>query len=598
MKKILILIAILVFAFIQGAYAQNVNISASFDRNSAAVGEQITMQISVSGDTNDIPEPKLPGIPDFNVYSSGRSQSVSIVNGKMSSSIAYNYVLSPTKPGKFTIGSATLVYKGQTYSTQPVEITVTASPQAAPAQLPAASAQNPSAGQAQPAAASRELFVESSVDKKTAYVNEQITLSFKFFHRVSLLSQPQYSPSDTTGFLTEDLPPQKNYYTDINGQRYLITEVKTALFATSKGRYTVGSAQLRCTVNDNGQGGEDIFNQFFGGGKTIVLKSDPITVDVIDLPSQNKPQSFTGAVGKFNISASLDKSQTETNQPITLNVKISGNGSIKTITEPKASFQNFRKYDTITSLNIEKPNYIVSGSKVFKIVLMPLIAGNVTIPPVEFTYFDLAEKNYKTINTPSLSVSVKPGTSAPPPMPALSSGQGTQVLSQDIRYIKTKLSGALSSAPIYKSTFLFALQFIPGIFFLIFWRYNTYRQNLYKNTGLVRFTFAYKSALKKLKKLNLEIAALTPDKVSSRIFDILCSYLADKFNVSACGIISEEVRKKLQEKNVNPDAVAKIVILWEELQFVQYAPAQATQDKVNELLNNTTIVLKELEKEL
>ena len=591
MKKIPVLVSALVIAFFQGAYAQNVSISASFDRNSAAVGEQITMQVSVSGDANDIPEPKLPGIPDFNVYSSGRSQSVSIVNGKMSSSIAYNYVLSPTKPGKFTIGSATLVYKGQTYSTQPIEITVTASPQAAQ-QLSQASAGNPAPAGGE----TRDLFVESSVDKKTAFVNEQITLSFKFFHRVNLLAQPQYSPSDTTGFLAEDLPPQKNYYADINGQRYLITEVKTALFATSKGKYTVGSAQLKCAVSDTGQGGDDFFNQFFGRGKQIVLKSDPIAVEILDLPLQGKPQSFTGAVGKFNVSASLDKNQTETNQPITLSVKISGNGNIKTITEPKAQFQNFRKYDTLTSLNIEKPNYIVSGSKVFKIVLMPLIAGNVTIPPVEFTYFDPAEKSYKTLNTGSLNVSVKAGTSAPPPALAqmLSQGQGTQVLSQDIRYIKTRLSGALTYAPIYKSAFLFVLQFVPCIFFLIFWRYNSYKENLYKNTGLVRFTFAYKSAVKKIKKLNLEIAGLTPDKVSSKIFDILCSYLADKFNVSACGITSEEVRKKLTQKQINADAVAKIVTLWEDLQFVQYAPSQANQDKVNELLNNTTIVLKEL----
>ena len=556
------------------------------------MGGQVTLQVVVSGDSNDIPAPKLPGIADFNVQGSGSSQNISIVNGKMSSSVTHNYVLSPTKPGKFTIGAANIVYKNQTYSTQPIEITVTASGQAAPAPAPSGNTTAPSsAPDAQP------LFVQTSVDKKTAYVNEQITLSFKFYQRINLLSQPQYAPPDTTGFMSEDLPPQRNYSTNVNGVGYNVIELRTALFATSRGKFTIGPAQLRCTVGD-GSGGDDFFNQFFNRGRNIVLKSDPITVEVLDLPASGKPQNFAGAVGKFNISADLDKAQTETNQPVTLSIKISGNGNIKTITEPKAVFQNFRKYDTLTSLSIEKPNYTVTGSKTFKIILMPLIAGNLSIPPVEFSYFDPSERTYKTVSTGSRNISVKPGSSPAPQMPMVSRGQGTQVLNQDIRYIKTKYSPKSAPVALYKNPFLLTFQFIPGLFFLVFWRYSAYRENLYKNTGLVRFTFAYKTASRKIKKLNTEILGMKPEKVTSAIFDILCSYLADKFNVSACGITAAEVRKKLLEKNVNPDRVRKIETLWEELQFVQYAPTQATGEQVTGLITGTTAVLKELEKEL
>ena len=74
------------------------------------------------------------------------------------------------------------------------------------------------------------------------YVNEQITLTFKFYTKVNLLSQPQYSPPDTTGFITEDLPPQRNYYTIIDGERYYVSEIKTALFPTTSGKFVIGPA--------------------------------------------------------------------------------------------------------------------------------------------------------------------------------------------------------------------------------------------------------------------------------------------------------------------------------------------------------------------
>ncbi|OGS20077.1 MAG: hypothetical protein A2252_08600 [Elusimicrobia bacterium RIFOXYA2_FULL_39_19] len=593
MKKLLGITILILVWFTAAISAQDINLSASVDRNTISLGESITLQIIVSGNSSNIPEPKLPGIDGFSISSSGRSQNVSIVNGSVSSAVTFSYVLTPQREGKFQIGSATLNVNNQAYSTQPIEITVTQGQAAAAVSQP----QVQSAVQSQ--SSGNDLFLDASVDKKNAFVNEQITLTIKFFHRISLASQPQYAPPDTTGFIIEDLPPQKNYLADISGQRYGVIEVKTALFANSKGRLTIGPATLECVVNEKapGQPNDDFFNQFFGRNKKFVLKSEPIAVNILELPPQGKPADFSGTVGKYSIKASLDKNQTETNQPITLSVTVSGTGNVKTIAEPKLNLQNFRKYDTISSLNIDKPNYLVTGSKTFKIVLMPQVPGNVTIPEISYSYFDPASKDYKTVKTGALSVAVKQGT-APAPRMNIPSSNGTQVLNQDIRYIKTKLSGSLNYKPFYKSTALLVFQFIPGLMFLGFWRYNAYRTNLFSNKGRVRYTFAYKSALKKIKALTQESIVLAPDKIASKIFEILSSYLADKFNVSAFGITAEEVKHKLLDKKVREDSIEKIVTLWEELQFVQYAPSKAAQNQIEQLLSNTVETLKSLEKEL
>ncbi len=93
----------------------------------------------------------------------------------------------------------------------------------------------------------REIFVTTSVDKARAYVDEQITLSFKFYRRISLWEQPRYTPPELSGFWSEDMPPQQEYYESVNGVRYQVTEIKTALFGTAPGKATVGAAALDYT---------------------------------------------------------------------------------------------------------------------------------------------------------------------------------------------------------------------------------------------------------------------------------------------------------------------------------------------------------------
>ncbi|MFN3550235.1 MAG: BatD family protein, partial [Endomicrobiia bacterium] len=248
----------------------DINISASVDKNIVSLDEQITLQVVVSGDVANIPQPQVPNLSDFQIYSSGRSQSISIINGQISSSVSFNYILSPRKIGEFEIPPIKVEYKGKIYQTEPIKIKVEKSqishqPQSQK-QIPLQ--ENVYKGK------KRDIFVETFVDKKTAYVNEQITLTFRFYTKINLLSQPEYSPPDTTGFITEDLPPQRNYYTIIDAEKYYVSEIKTALFAVSSGKFVVGAAMLKCTIEDfdiDDFFSDRFFRRFFSEGKQIVL---------------------------------------------------------------------------------------------------------------------------------------------------------------------------------------------------------------------------------------------------------------------------------------------------------------------------------------
>ena len=212
----------------------------------------------------------MPDLSNFSVYSSGRSQNFSIINGQMSSSISNTFILTPKSPGKFIIGPFSVSVDNQTYQTQPINIEVVnaqSQPQSAPA------------GQAQRGSQAPGAFVSLTIDKRKVYVNEQVVMAFRFYCRVPLVANPEYQPPEKTGFTFEDLPPPRNFSESAHGAQYQVTEIKTALFPTKAGTLTVPSAALKIRVEDMGDPfANDFFRQFFrGGGREYLLKTEPVT---------------------------------------------------------------------------------------------------------------------------------------------------------------------------------------------------------------------------------------------------------------------------------------------------------------------------------
>ena len=611
-------------------FCQNISIQASVDKNTAAVNEQITLQVVVSGEVSNIPAPKLPPLEDFNVYSAGTSQNVSFINGKVSSALTYSYVIVPKKTGKLSIGPVVLEYNGQTFKSAPIEIEAGQSSQ--PQQ------QIPTKNESYQGK-EKNIFIVTEVDKKNVYVNEQVTLTLKFFRRVELLSQPQYQPPSTPGFISEDLPPQRDYYTNIDGVKYLVTEIKTGLFPASTGKFNIGSAVLKCAIADGPGRGNDPFNDdffkgFFQQGKNVSLQSDPIEIKVQNLPSEGKPADFTGAVGRYSISASADKTKAKTNDAVTLAINISGTGNIKSIPEPKVNIQNFKKYDTLNSLNIRKDNYIVQGTKSYKMIFIPQVQGRQVIPEINFNYFDPVEKTYKTARTKSIVIDVSQGPSGGAvSLPALSSGKEDNIKlgASDIRHIKTRLSGngLYNSKGIFSSLILVILQFFPVFVPLSLWRYQTWKKELFRDTKRVRYTYAYKTARSRLKSFILHPAsngagriplhgilkkkdtmAVKPwsfmknagsmevERFANELSDILCRYFGDKFNLSQHGITLDRVIRELETKQISAARLGELKYIWEEINFIQFAPAKAGKEKITELYDKIINILEQLEKNI
>jgi hypothetical protein len=581
--------------------AQNIEFEASVDKTQVGIDEQITLTVSVAGDVKSIPQPQLPPLGDFTVYSAGRSQNFRFSNGRLSSSVTFNYVLLPRKAGKFTIGPARIELDGRSYRTAPIEITVSSGQAPQSAAEPSGEAKE----QEKPQLRGKDLFIETVVNRKKAYVNEQIVLTFRFYQGVRLFNNPEYTPPSLTGFWSEDLPPKKSYNKVINGTQYYVQELKTALFPTSTGKLTIGPAELKCTVEDVDRFfSRDPFSIFdsdlmslFRQGKPQILKSKPIEIEVLPLPEMGRPEGFSGTVGDYKMKVSVDRSEVEVGQPITLKARISGVGNVKSVGEPAIpELPDFRTYSSGSSEKVSKENYQVSGVKTYEEVLIPKKAGKYTLPPIEVSFFNPKAKSYKTLKSEPILLTVLPPAEASPTEIAQLSKQEIGAAVKDIRYIKLS-AGELKNQGenLYKKPLFLALQLIPLFAFAMSWRHQRVRERLNSDVGYARGRRAHKLARKRLKGARKLISAGQSKEFYCEVARASLQFLGDKLNLPAYGLTRDRIETELSERGVGKEKVENLAKVLDSCDFARFAPVFSTKEEMEGFLSQAEAAIAELE---
>jgi hypothetical protein len=567
----------------------------SLNRETIGLGEQALLTITVLGGKQDIPTPDLPDLSAFNVYSQGTSTNITIVNGKMETSYSYQYLLQPKKAGKFTIGAAHLDYNRARYTSNTLTLTVIDEGGKTPGSLKEEAAA--SGGE------NKDIFLTAEVDKKNAFVNEQITLKIKFYHAVQLRSQPEYTAPQTTDFWTDMLEPQRNYYTTINGRRYRVIEITSALFPTRSGELTIGPAMVTAAVPTPSKARKNdpfgMFDDFFQRAESQTVRSRPITIKVSPLPVENRPADFSGTVGNYSIQVLPDKTVVDVNQPVTVTYKISGTGNIKTVAEPKiGDLMDFRVYRASSDEKISKINGIVGGTKIFEEVYIPKRAGRLTIPAVKLDYFDPGSKKYKTVTADPITLEVHPsvgGEYADVPLNQVA-GMVVDPKAKDIRYIKMepgelgRRRGLVILTPLY-----LVLNGAPVILLGIIWINRKRQERLASDVGYARSRQAKKLARKRLATARKLAAETTGDKFFSEIRGALFSYVADRLNISPHGITGDNLLDILRNAGFNEELLGKTATLLKTADFAQYASSAISREEMTKALNDAEELLIKLE---
>jgi len=611
MKYAIIFLLFLSIATI--CHAEDITISADADRQEVTLDEQVTLTITVSGNASNIPNPDIPELKGFTAYSSGRSQNLSIINGQVSSSVTFTYILVPNNVGEYNLGPFSIDYKGKNYSAGPINIKVlprsAQHPRTQASQMPGSSESEEQAS-AQPESG-KELFIEAYVDKLRAYVNEQITLTFAVYQAVDLFDNPVYSPPATTGFWAEDMPPQKKYYKVINGTRYLVTEIKTALFAIGSGEFTIGPAKLEATVESIDRGFSnnpfDVFDQgpfsMFRRGKQVILGTDPIKVEAMPLPEQNKPVNFKGDVGDFEVSMNVDKGTVEENQPINLKIKIKGKGNIKTIASPSVpEIQDIKFYESGSSENISKDNYVVQGEKIFEKMIIPKKEGGFTLGPIEYSYFDPVMKDYVQKRLPTVAINVTKSKEEPAEKTAFTlapSKEEVRLLKKDIAYIKIFPARFRPKNDfLYKNKILLLINIFPLLMLAALYLYELYRNRLRTDIRYARSLRARGAASKRLKLARKIMHKNMVKEFYSEIYRAVIEYIADKLNIPHASITKDSLEERLKDIGVDKEVIGKVKTLFDDCDMARFASAGFTSDDMWRTLKQAEEIINTLERHI
>ena len=551
-----------------------------------AVGQQFRLTYTVN--SQDVSNFHIGQIPSdaFEILmgpSTSTQSSFSMVNGRttQSSSVTYTYILSALKNGTFTIPAATINVDGSQISSNALKIQVSGTAQSnggrAQGGRPQQQEELRSAGST---ISGSDLFIQVSASKKRVYEQEPVLLTYKVYTLVAL-TQLEGKMPDLKGFHTQEIPlPQEKSFKieQFNGRNYkTVTWSQYVMFPQMSGKLQVPPITFNGIVLQQNRN-VDPFEAFFNGGSGYIevkkqIQAPGVNIEVDPLPA--RPTGFSGGVGKFSMKTEIDKTELKTNDPLTIRVTITGTGNMKLMKAPEVKFtKDFDTYDVKVTDKTKLTTSGLEGSMIYEYLAVPRHQGKYHVPPVEFTYFDTKEKQYKTLTSEAYDLAVAKGDGDETTVQSYGGSQeDIQMLANDIRYIKLGNVNMQSEGSLFFASTLYwiALAVLVLVFILLF---VVFRQRAIENADLVktRGKKANKVAVKRLKKAAKLMKDNKPGEFYDETLRALWGYVGDKLNIPVEQLSRNNISDRLTERNVNAETVKQFIEAIDECEFERYAP--------------------------
>ena len=598
----------IIFGCIEKTFAEDISLTATIDRNSLTLNDRLQLTLTIHG-TQDTSPPSFPSIDGFTLLFGPKiSAQTNIINGVVSVSKGYTYVLQPAAKGRFTIGPSAVEYKGKVYSSSPVTVEVVGA-------ASSSGSQTPDLG--------KLVFVELRTDKNEAYIYEQVVLSFRFYFQKGLpVADIDYVAPSTKNFMEEKLGDQRQYEEIRDGIAYNVLELRTALFPMVSGDLVVSPAKLKCNLilqqrREQRDSPFDsffsdaFFDDFFGRGQKrypVERTTGSITVKVKTLPEQGKPKEFNGAVGAYNMDVSIKTLHVKIGDPITLSLSVYGEGNIQTINEPLLVLNNakdFKLYPAESNTQITNREELIRGRKVFSKVIEPQKTDLESIPAVVFSFFDPRAGQYRTITKEPIPIVVETGEQEIPIQLTLSGSniasakQQAQILTQDILPIMTNLSSLQNQGEyIYKNSFIIGCLSIPAIAVIVSFFITRHKEKLQTDIGYARDKRAHAIAKKRLAMAKSALSQNAPKEFYASLSKSMADYLADKFNISAANATSDKVGILLKHRGVDDNIIEEVSRCLTDFDYRRFSKDGGTKEEMDHSLKLAEQLIAKLERQL
>jgi len=548
-------------------------------------GQQFTVSWTINSGGGEFSEPSFAGFYKLMGPQTSYSSSTQIINGKISRETSYTYVyyIQALKEGNFVIPPAAITIKNKTYYSDSLRIEVVGS--------------NPGQQNIQGAGRNKtdeqieetgdDIFVNLSLDRKEVFIGEHIGVIVKIYTRVDISGINEIKYPGFEGFLKTDLetPPLTSLQREsINGTIYGTGIVQQfLLYPQVSGEIIIDPVQISVLIRQKTGQSDPFFGDFFSTYSTVpkAVISKPVRIKVNPLPGI-KPDDFSGIVGRITLNSSLNKDTVNINDAVTLKMIIAGSGNLKMASVPAMKLPaDLEVYDPKVADELKNGMNGTTGQKTFEYLLIPRHYGDFKIPPVTYSYFNVASKQFEKIITPELHFYARKGTDQNAGITVYGgvSKEDVKYLGKDIRFISSKpgllrkTGNLFSSKRSFYSAYAFALIIFLIVLFLR-------REHIRRNSDLsaVRNRKAGKVAGKRLKEAEKCLKEKQSDKFYEEILKALWGYLSDKLDIPVSELNRSSAVNSLTEKGIASEEISNLATVIDKCEYARFAPSSSAEE--------------------
>ncbi|HXJ21603.1 MAG TPA: BatD family protein [Polyangia bacterium] len=580
------------------APAHAASFSASLDRDAVAPGEPFIYQVTLTVANEEVANFRPPDFHGLQVVQApsfpSRSTSMQIAGGQTSVENSFSWTFQLAVPagakGTLTIGPAHARVGGRDMASNTVPVRVGAGSGAArPSRQPPAPGnifqQFFGGGSGGPfgggdadqsdalASSSSAAFIRVLPDKTRAFVGEQVTVGWYLYltqnqNRYESITEPR-----TDGFWSEDIPstnPQGRLsFTEqtLNGRTYNVALLfKKALFPLSAGKLTITPMEAEVSQVD-----------LFGSAvRARRLKTDPLVIEAMPLPHAGQPAAFDPAnVGKYQISATVDRAAVAVGDAVMLRVAVKGAGNVRNVRPPALpALEGWKSYEPKVDVAVDAGDS-VTGTKTVEWLMRAERPGKTTVPPLALETFDPTAKRYQAERTSPIDLVVTGEASSAPPATA---GTGNAAPPAEaapgaIRPIHARPS--LSTSPglaFLRSGAFTATMVLPPLAWAAVLLFGRARARLSADEQRTRRRRLRSMARKRLRDAEAHRAAGRVTAFYAEIDRVLRDALGERLGTPVAGLQLGELRVLLGERGLGAAETAAVVSALETCDEARFAP--------------------------
>ena len=552
-KKLLILL----LTFNTLILSSQVNFDVSVSKSKLGLNERFRVDFVMNQNGDNFSPPKFE---NFQIIG-GPNQSIktSYVNGERNFSKTYSYFLKPLKKGRLKISQASIEIDNEIYKSLPIEVLITDSVK-------------------QPSDAVTQYYNDDDIElralisKGSPFLNEPITVVYKLYYKAPInisdareTETPKFKDFWSQTIKIPQLKVQREVY---KGQNYKVVEWrKVVLYPQRVGELEISPLSLNLVL-DVPTDKRDFFGNVIYDQTSQLISTGMRRINVKNLPSQGKPDSFSGAVGEFEFDVILNKNSLRATESFQAELKVKGSGNLKLFDLPNILVPNSMELfdpEREELINTNLSGMSGSISKLFTII--PRFQGNFPIEEVEFSYFNPETEKYKILKSPRLTIDVYDG-------PALSNtitNDNSNIITSDDSFRFIKIKGNLREIKndiFFESKLFYALVTSPFVILLSLLALTIYRRNRKESSDeLIRIEERQINKMIESAKDSIGDKILFYDKIEKAIIKSLIV----KFSIRMESLNKDKIEQIGEEKGLSRNDITLIIRLIENCEKARYS---------------------------